>query len=81
MATRRAKVLRELWQSAVAEMSEATAARYDAVQKALDAAGATLEAPGALTRKIRATLAQGDELARVLEAEIKHLAAARELSG
>ena len=45
--------------------------RYNRVQWALDAAGATLDNPGPLASRITATLNTGDELARILSCELR----------
>ena len=52
--------------------SDDTQVRYHKVHEALTAAGVTLARPGTLTKRIAATLALGDELARVLQAEMRY---------
>lgn len=47
--------------------------RYQTVCDALIAQGANIRAPGTLAKRIALTLAQGDELAAILQAEIDWL--------
>lgn len=55
-----------------ARASDETVARYHKVHETLTAAGVSLVRPGALTKRIDATLALGDELARLLQAEMRY---------
>lgn len=66
------------WQHLLASADTHTQDRYDAVYRALDDAGATLDAPGKLAQRIEKTLALNDALAAILRAELAYIVACRE---
>ena len=59
----------------LAACDDATMARYHAMRETLEADGCTLEQPGKYAKRVEATMNGGDQLAKLLKAERRYLAA------
>lgn len=54
---------------------DATMTRYHAMRQVLEQNGVTIDKPGALAKRIEATIGKGDQLAELLKAERRYLLA------